>query len=93
MNTEKTTLGVVTALSGLVGVWAVACLLGGLASVGWSPANLVGAWLTSVGTPNTLVDYYTNIKGAEYIICACFLVLFPVYYKFVAPKETAKLAA
>ena len=37
---------------------------------------------------HTLVDYYTHIKGIEYLICVAFFVAFPVFFKYVnkAPK-------
>ena len=35
----------------------------------------------------TLVDYYTHIKGAEYIIAVAFLGLFPVFYKYRQPDQ------
>ena len=43
----------------------------------------------------TLVDYYTYIKGVEYLICAGFFVTFPIFYKHViktpAEREADKL--
>lgn len=32
---------------------------------------------------NTLVDFYSYIKAVEYLICAAFFVLFPLFYKHV----------
>ena len=32
---------------------------------------------------HTLVDYYTHIKGIEYLICVAFFVAFPVFFKYV----------
>jgi hypothetical protein len=41
---------------------------------------------------HTLVDYYTHIKGIEYLICVAFLVAFPAFYVYVnKEKKQAKV--
>ena len=37
----------------------------------------------------TLVDFYNYIKAVEYLICAAFFAIFPLFYKYVikTPKE------
>lgn len=32
---------------------------------------------------HNLVDYYTHIKGIEYLICVAFFFIFPVFYMYV----------
>ena len=32
---------------------------------------------------HTLVDFYTHIKGIEYLICVAFFVAFPAFYSYV----------
>jgi len=39
-----------------------------------------------------LDDYYTHIKGIEYLICVAFFVAFPVFFKYVN-KTPAKVTA
>lgn len=34
----------------------------------------------------TLVDYYNYIKAVEYLICVGFLVMFPLFYKYVIKR-------
>jgi hypothetical protein len=34
------------------------------------------------------VDYYTHIKGLEYLICVAFFVAFPVFFKYVNTEKT-----
>jgi hypothetical protein len=49
------------------------------------PINLAGQYMiaTDMITPlHTLVDYYTHIKGIEYLICVAFFVAFPVFYTY-----------
>jgi hypothetical protein len=48
---------------------------------------------TGMITPiHTLVDYYTHIKGIEYLICVAFFVAFPVFYTYVN-KENKTIKA
>ena len=76
---------VVVAFGALIGLWATAALVGGLSQAG-SVGELVRQYMTATGmiTPlHTLVDYYTHIKGIEYLICVAFFVAFPVFYTYV----------
>jgi hypothetical protein len=41
--------------------------------------NLIGEY----NQVYTLVDFYTYIKGIEYLICLAFFVSFPVFYKYL----------
>ena len=40
-----------------------------------------------VKTVHTVVDYYTYIKGLEYLICVGFFVGFPMYYRYVNHRK------
>lgn len=31
----------------------------------------------------TLVDFYTYIKGVEYLICIGFFIVFPMFYRYI----------
>ena len=43
---------------------------------------------TGMITPlHNLVDYYTHIKGIEYLICVAFFVAFPVFYKSLSRQK------
>jgi hypothetical protein len=78
----------------LIGLWAVAALIGGLSQAG-SVTELARQYMTATGmiTPlHTLVDYSTHIKGIEYLICVAFFVAFPVFYTYVnKEKKEAKV--
>ena len=68
------------------GVWAFTAFTSLFAQLGWSPGEVLRQYMVATGAlaeHETLVDYYTHIKGAEYIIAVAFLGLYPVYYKFV----------
>ncbi len=49
--------------------------------------------LSSVGQIKevfTLVDYYSYIKGVEYLICVAFFVGFPMFYRYINSAEETK---
>ena len=46
-ETSKFTVNVVLTMSGLIGIWAVACLIGGLASGGFG--NLIKGYISTIG--------------------------------------------
>ena len=97
-NTTKGTgvfLGIVAAMAGIFGIWAMAAVVSGLSSVGWSVPEMGRQFLVATGNLKeyeTLVDYYTHIKGVEYLIAAAFFVVFPVFYTSLKPTE-AKVTA
>jgi len=45
-ETSKFTIGVVMILAGLIGIWALACLIGGLASGG--VGNLIQGYISTI---------------------------------------------
>jgi len=87
---------VVLGFGAVIGLWATAALVGGLSQVG-SVSELVRQYMVATGmvTPlHTLVDYYTHIKGIEYLICVAFFVAFPVFFTYVnKEKKEAKIKA
>ena len=85
---------IMLAMGSIMCLWVGAALTSALASVGWSVSTLAGQYMTAVGMVkplHTLVDYYTHIKGIEYLICVAFFVAFPVFFKYVnkAPATAA----
>ena len=70
----------------VVSIWSVAAFLSGLAQVNWQISELLRHYLIAVGLLqefHTLSDFYTHIKGVEYIIAVLFLVAFPAFYTFL----------
>lgn len=75
----------------LFGLWALAAFTGGLHRVNWQVTELMRQWLVASGMVrpiHTLVDFYSHIKGIEYIICVMFFVAFPIFYKYVNRQKT-----
>ena len=76
----------------VISIWSVAAFLSGLAQVNWELSELLRQYLIAVGLMqefHTLSDFYTHIKGVEYIIAVLFLSSFPVFYTYLnKPKES-----
>ena len=71
---------------GLIGAWAFTALMFALSKFDWQVGELFRQYLVSVGLIQdfeTLVDFYTHIKGIEYLICLAFLGTFPAYFRFL----------
>ena len=91
-NKHNTAAKVILGLGALVGIWATAALVGGLSQTG-SVSELIRQYMVATGmiAPlHTLVDYYTHIKGIEYLICVAFFVAFPVFFSYVNKERTKK---
>ena len=73
-------------LGSLVTIWSSAAILSGLAQVNWQVSELLRQYLIAVGLMqefHTLSDFYTHIKGVEYIIAVLFLGAFPAFYTYL----------
>ena len=80
---------VVLGFGAVIGLWATAALVGGLSQVG-SVSELLRQYMVATGMVSplhTLVDYYTHIKGIEYLICVAFFVAFPVFFTYVNKEK------
>ncbi len=85
-NTSKTGNRIILAAGSILCLWVGAALTSALSQVGWSVSTLAGQYMAASGMVkplHTLVDYYTHIKGIEYLICVAFFVAFPVFFKYV----------
>ena len=92
---SKTAGNIILATGLIMCLWVTAALTSALSSAGWSVSELAGQYMVAVGMVkplHTLVDYYTHIKGIEYLICVAFFVAFPVFFKYVN-KDQAKVTA
>ncbi len=85
-NNSKIAGRIILAMGAIMCLWVGAALTSALSSVGWSVGTLAGQYMSAIGMVkplHTLVDYYTHIKGIEYLICVAFFVAFPVFFKYV----------
>ena len=89
---DMKTARIVFASTGFIfGLSAFAVLIAGLYRVNWQVTELIRHYLVASGMIqpiHTLVDFYTHIKGIEYIICVIFFVAFPIFYQYVNNKKT-----
>jgi hypothetical protein len=73
-------------LGSLMTIWSSAAILSGLSQVNWQVSELLRQYLIAVGLMqefHTLSDFYTHIKGVEYIIAVMFLGAFPAFYAYL----------
>lgn len=101
MSTKTNTTKSMTALKfvsiflgSLITLWSSAAVLSGLAQVNWQVSELLRQYLIAVGLMqefHTLSDFYTHIKGVEYIIAILFLGSFPAFFAYLnkPAKENA----
>ena len=88
---SKVVLGVIGGVGAAIGIWAMTALTFSLSQSGWSLTELFRQYMVAVGAIGefeTLVDFYTHIKGIEYIICVAFFAAFPLFYKYVNTTKT-----
>ena len=92
--TDKKGVGIFMAvmggIGGAVGLWAFVALSFSLSKAGLS--EVVRQYMVAIGLVGeqaTLVDFYTHIKGIEYLVCVAFFGAFPLFFKYVnTPKVT-----
>ena len=93
MSTEQNTKTSMTVfkfssifLGSLITIWSSAAILSGLSQVNWQVSELLRQYLVAVGLMqefHTMSDFYTHIKGVEYIIAVMFLGAFPAFYAYL----------
>lgn len=87
--------GVIVGLAGAFGIWASMAFITGLASVDYQVTEMFRSFLVAtgnVGEYETMVDFYTHIKGVEYLMAGAFFVAFPVFFKYIN-TDTSRTAA
>ncbi len=69
-----------------IGAWSVVVLMAGLRETNWQLTELLRQYLIATGVvkpAHNLVDFYSHIKGIEYLICVAFFVMFPAFYRYL----------
>ena len=70
----------------VIGVWSLVAFTAGLRGADWQVTELLRQYLIATGVvkpTHTLVDFYSHIKGIEYLICVAFFIAFPLFYRYV----------
>ncbi|MDD2338615.1 MAG: hypothetical protein PHD01_18825 [Geobacteraceae bacterium] len=89
MSDNKSSKRVSTIMLGvgtLIMLWVSAAFIGALHQANWQVSELARQYMLATGMVkpmHTLVDFYTHIKGIEYLICVAFFVAFPIFFKYV----------
>jgi len=89
-NSSKRVTVIMLGFGTLVGLWVSAAFVGALHQVNWQVGELARQYMLATGMMkplHTLVDYYSHIKGIEYLICVAFFVAFPVFFKYVNKEK------
>lgn len=93
-TTEQKGAGIFMAIMGgfgaAIGVWALAAITFSLSKAGFS--EVLRGYMVAIGLISekaTLVDFYTHIKGIEYLVCVAFFIAFPVFFKYVNTPKVA----
>lgn len=87
-------LKIMLGAAGAIGLWVVAAMTFALARVDWQVSEMARQYMVSIGLIQdfeTMVDFYTHIKGVEYIICLAFLGSFPAYFKYLNRAKTVSV--
>ena len=94
-NNGRSFVYALSAIGLAFGAWAVVGFFSLLAQMDWSIAEVLRQYMVAtgaIGEQETLVDYYTHIKGFEYIIAVSFLGFFPVFFKYVDRAKVKVMA-
>jgi len=88
-NNNKVSM-VMLGFGALVVLWASAAFVGALHQANWQFGELTRQYMLATGIMkplHTLVDFYSHVKGVEYLICVAFFVAFPVFFKYVNKEK------
>jgi ABC-type bacteriocin/lantibiotic exporter with double-glycine peptidase domain len=91
----STTSKILLATGGILCIWVGAAVINALSYMNWSVSELARQYMTATGMIkplHTLVDFYTHIKGIEYLICVAFFVAFPVFYCYLNKEQKKRPA-
>jgi len=89
-NSSKRVTAIMVGFGTLMVLWVAAAFVGALHQVNWQFGELARQYMLATGMIkplHTLVDYYSHIKGIEYLICVAFFVAFPVFFKYVNKEK------
>ena len=90
ITSNKKASTILLAFGSLVVLWVAAAFIGALHQANWQVGELARQYMLATGMMkqmHTLVDFYTHIKGIEYLICVAFFVAFPIFFKYVNKEK------
>lgn len=90
VTSSKRVTAIMAGFGALVMLWVSAAFVGALHQTNWQISELARQYMLATGMMkplHTLVDFYSHIKGIEYLICVAFFVVFPVFFKYVNKEK------
>ncbi len=81
---------IIFGFGGLILIWSGLALTSALQALNWDVVELSRQYMLTTGMMKplrTLVEFYSHIKGIEYLICVAFFVVFPVFFKYVNKEK------
>ncbi len=91
----STTSKIFFVVGSIMCVWVGAAVINALSYLNWSVSELARQYMVASGMVkplHTMVDFYTHIKGIEYLICVAFFVAFPYFYMYVGKEQKKRPA-
>jgi ABC-type bacteriocin/lantibiotic exporter with double-glycine peptidase domain len=85
-SNSKTASRILLGIGSIMCLWVGAAITSALSQANWSISALAGQYMVATGMIkplHTMVDFYTHIKGIEYLICVAFFVAFAAFYNYV----------
>ncbi|MFH2124134.1 MAG: hypothetical protein ABIJ50_11720 [Pseudomonadota bacterium] len=89
-TSAKTATRVILGIGTIMCLWVGAAMTAALSQANWSISGLAGQYMVASGMIkplHTMVDFYTHIKGIEYLICVAFFAAFPAFYSYVNKEQ------
>ncbi|MDD3813652.1 MAG: hypothetical protein PHZ02_03315 [Desulfocapsaceae bacterium] len=89
-ESSKTASRVILGIGTIMCLWVGAAVTAALSQADWSISELAGQYMVATGMIkplHTMVDFYTHIKGIEYLICVAFFAAFPAFYTYVNKEQ------
>ncbi len=74
-----------TAFMIIISAMVAIFMIGFLFQAGWAEKFMIAVGM--IRPMHSQVDYYTYVKGIEYLLCVGFFVTFPVFYMFFKKKK------
>jgi hypothetical protein len=68
-----------------ISVAVLIMLFGFIFQAEWAKEFMIGVGM--IKPMHTQVDYYTYVKGIEYLLCFYYFLIFPVFFMFVNHKK------
>ncbi|MCB2183741.1 MAG: hypothetical protein KQH63_17030 [Desulfobulbaceae bacterium] len=94
-KSTATFFGIAAALGTFIGMWSMATLVSGFASVNWQISEVCRQYLMGAGhieDYEAIVNQYCNINGIDYLLAGVCFAAFTAVYKYLNSEEEVTAA-